>query len=121
MSKIILFVDDEPSAHDVFELCLLGTDYTILNAYYGKEALQALEKKYQDIDYIFLDMMMPDMTGKEILETMKSCQHYNHIRIIMQSGLASDLNYMIQNDNRISNILVKPYQEQDILRILSSC
>lgn len=118
MEKTILFIDDEKSAHHVMELSLLGTKYKMISAHYGKEALDILVTQYENIDCIFLDMMLPDMQGEEIFKIIRDEPRYDHIVIILQSGLGDEVQELCAQNNRITAALPKPYAEDDIMLIL---
>jgi Response regulator of the LytR/AlgR family len=73
MKKIkILIVDDEPLAHKVLERYCNKIDYVdiIGNCYDGISTLNFLNKK--QVDAVLLDIQMPDITGLELLDTLKN-------------------------------------------------
>jgi two-component system response regulator RegX3 len=65
MPAKILIVDDEP---DILRmLCgILGPDFNVLEATNGLQALGLLQREHPRL--ILLDLMMPDMSGMEVLE-----------------------------------------------------
>lgn len=72
-SKIekVLMVDDDDNIRLIAEMSLEGlTDWHLLMASGGKEALALIEKECPDL--VLLDMMMPDMDGITVLQEMKS-------------------------------------------------
>ncbi len=74
----ILIVDDEKIIRD---LCLRAlSDYRTFSAANGAEALQVLER--QEIDLILTDVMMPQMNGLDLLQTVKE-QEPNQAVVIM--------------------------------------
>ena len=62
----ILVVDDEPKICYILSDILTFKGYQVLTAHGGKDALQMLKK--EKVDLILLDLMMPDMSGKEVLQ-----------------------------------------------------
>ena len=76
MQKTITFfrVDDDEDDRELFQLALEEADYDIQleTAENGHAALNMLEKGLIEPDYIFLDLNMPLMGGKECLEALKS-------------------------------------------------
>jgi len=63
----VLIVDDKPS--NLIALNAVLTDYDVLSANSGKEALSLLEKN--DVDVIILDIQMPEMDGYETARHIK--------------------------------------------------
>ncbi|MFQ5932714.1 MAG: response regulator transcription factor [Nitrospiraceae bacterium] len=65
----ILVVDDERDTLDLIDLTLRTAGYQIDLAISGSESLEMLRNGSYDI--VLLDVMMPDMSGFDVLRTMK--------------------------------------------------
>jgi CheY-like chemotaxis protein len=63
----VLFVDDEPDLLEVYEL-LCESEYDVLTATGGAEALETFGSH---VDFAFFDRRMPEMSGDEIIETLR--------------------------------------------------
>ena len=73
MTKIkVLIVDDEPLAHKVLEAYCEKIDYVEIvgQCYDGISTLNFLNK--EKVDVVLLDIQMPDITGLELLDSLKS-------------------------------------------------
>lgn len=70
----ILVVDDNAMNRKVFRSLLKETQIPIEEADSGKQTLELVLEKHYDI--IFLDHMMPDMNGIQVLQTMQSFESY---------------------------------------------
>ena len=68
--KLVLVVDDHEINRDVLELIL--EDYDIVFAENGKEALRIMQEREKDLSIVLLDLMMPIMSGFEVLEFVKN-------------------------------------------------
>ncbi len=66
----VLLVDDSSTNNLLLESALMELKFNIITATSGKEALKHLNKK--PFDLVLLDVMMPGMSGYDVLETMKS-------------------------------------------------
>ncbi|MDR2617242.1 MAG: response regulator [Treponema sp.] len=77
----VLVVDDVDINVMVLEE-ILKADYNIITANNGKEALEALKKAPVLPKIILLDVMMPEMTGKEMFEIMKADDTFKRIPVI---------------------------------------
>ena len=80
-AKRVLVVDDEPDAVDLLTQILQDEDYQVKAAYSGEEALRVLEATPQDI--IILDLLMPEMDGFEVIQTVKANASWKNIPIIV--------------------------------------
>lgn len=65
----VLVVDDEAVIRDVCEQILESEGYTVTTAASGKEALHLVSEN--SFDAVVTDIMMPDMSGLELLEIIK--------------------------------------------------
>lgn len=82
-----MIVDDEQSCHDHYEKMLRDTDYRIIRAYDGDEALAKLEEKKPDL--MIIDMILDMMTGDTLFLYLKSMPGFDDIPVIMASSLSS--------------------------------
>ena len=65
MAYKILCVDDEKAILSLFQRALENTEYTIYTARDGVEALEQVREHRPDL--VFLDVVMPKMTGDQVL------------------------------------------------------
>ena len=79
----ILIVDDEPDIVNLTESFLKLENYETLTCNNGEEALKIIEKHYNDIILVLLDIMMPNIDGYTVLEKIKSNDKYKHILVIL--------------------------------------
>ena len=79
----ILICDDEPDIVNLVQKFLQLDNYKTLTCSNGKEALKIIEEKYDEILLVLLDLMMPALSGFEVLRTIKSKDIYNDIKVIL--------------------------------------
>ncbi len=84
MAKTIMVVDDDQVFHDLYSDMLEDTDYRIIHAYDGDEALSKLEEEKPDL--FILDMLMDMMTGDTVFLCLKSMPECEEIPIIVISS-----------------------------------
>ena len=88
----ILVVDD--ARHNRTALReILNDNYIVLEAENGQNALAVLEEKYQAVTVIILDLIMPDMSGLELLEIFHRDARYQNIPVI---AMLRDINDEIE-------------------------
>jgi CheY-like chemotaxis protein len=113
----ILFIDDEKICHTLLELIIpTQTRFKLISAYNGIQALE-LANKYQDnIALIISDIMLPDISGIEVCQTLYNSPAFSNIPVILQTGLVSKEEYInqLQGLNNLQ-VLHKPYKQEDLL------
>jgi CheY-like chemotaxis protein len=84
MSKKILIVDDEPNIVLSLDYLVRKKGYTPYIARNGSEALAIAQAEIPDL--ILLDIMMPDIDGYEVCQTLKNDLRFNDTKIIFLSA-----------------------------------
>ena len=103
----ILIVEDDISIHNIIEELLKSKNYSTSNAYSGTEALLLLEKEKYDL--ILLDLMIPGISGEEIISKVKN------IPIIVISAKVSSedkVNCLLSGAN---DYITKPFDNKELL------
>ncbi len=82
----VLLVDDDPQLVELFTRMLdsTGGAYELVKAYSGEDALQILNS--QDVDLVLLDVVLPGMSGMDVLRAMKKDERLANLPVIMISG-----------------------------------
>lgn len=86
MSKILL-VEDDISLRDVYYARLQAEGFELAVASNGEEALAAAVKERPDL--IVLDVMMPRISGFDVLDIIRTTPEIAHTRVIMMTALGS--------------------------------
>jgi class 3 adenylate cyclase len=81
----ILVVDDNAANRDVLERRLTREGHQVVSAVDGATALELVVA--QEFDLILLDLIMPEMSGFEVLRRLKAAAHSSHIPVIVISAL----------------------------------
>lgn len=84
-SGSLLLVDDKESNRDLLSRQLSRYGFNVAQAEGGEQALVMLQE--QEYDLVLLDIIMPGMTGYEVLAHLKSDENLHHIPILMISAL----------------------------------
>jgi CheY-like chemotaxis protein len=85
MAKIML-VEDDNNLREIYEARLLAEGYEIVSAKDGEEALAMAVKEKPDL--IISDVMMPKISGFDMLDILRSTPETKHTKIIMMTALS---------------------------------
>ena len=115
MKKIAITIDDDSLSRFIINTSVRKFDFDLIEAASGSEALRKiLDKKLMnmDISLMIVDMMIPGMTGLELIESLKRLNI--HIPMIAVSEyLDKTLTDSLFNLN-IFHILQKPYKSDEL-------
>ena len=84
-SKKIVIIEDEPSLADIYKTRLDLLGYTCYIGYNGITGLYFVQKEMPDL--VLLDLMIPDISGAEVLEKIRSSSWGQDIKVIIISNL----------------------------------
>ena len=108
----ILVVDDEAVNRELLG-SILETSYKIIYANNGEEALEIIEKKGNLISLVLLDILMPGLSGFDVLETMKTKGFLSKIPVIV---LTSEKSAEIHSlELGAADFLTKPYDLPEVI------
>lgn len=85
MAKIML-VEDDNSLREIYEARLSAEGYTVVSAKDGEEALAMALKEHPDL--IIADVMMPKVSGFDMLDILRSTPETKNTKIIMMTALS---------------------------------
>jgi two-component system, cell cycle sensor histidine kinase and response regulator CckA len=86
--ETILVVEDEDAVRRIVRITLESTGYTVLEARSGAEALEITARHAGRIDLVLTDVVMPEMSGRELAERLAKDQP--GIPILFVSGYTDD-------------------------------
>lgn len=93
---------------------LKNKGYTVLTASNGSEALQILTDHVGSIDLALLDVVMPEIGGRELYEKLMEIKP--SLKVLFNTGYAADtIDAKFLSDNNL-NLLQKPYLPDELLR-----
>lgn len=88
MAKKILLVEDDVAIREIYSVALGRAGYELDTA---SDGLEAVEKgKTLSFDLILLDIMLPKMTGIDVLKTIRQDESKKATPIIMMTNLSHD-------------------------------
>ena len=111
----ILIVDDSKELLMLMKQLMQGK-YHVLTATNGREALEVIHT--QPLDLIVSDVMMPEVNGYELAESIKQDPSYAHLPIILLTTKAQGDDYIEALTAGADDVMAKPFKLRDLqLRI----
>jgi CheY-like chemotaxis protein len=119
---VVLNVDDDQEDREFFCDALRQIDASIkcLVAGSGMEALSLLKKQTILPDYIFLDINMPMMDGKQCLRVLKQMPEFQSIPVIMYSTSTDTREIRECYSLGAEDFLIKPHSYEKLVNDLTS-
>ena len=107
----ILLVEDEENLHEALKLNLELEGYDITSAYDGVAALNKIQSEYFDL--IILDVMLPEMDGINVTETIRISN--NEVPILILSAKNSSADRVLGLKKGADDYLTKPFNLEELL------
>lgn len=111
MKPCILLVEDEENLHEALKLNLELEGYEITSAFDGTKALQKIEEGYFDL--IILDVMLPEVDGISITETVRV--NNNDVPILILSAKNTSADRVLGLKKGADDYLTKPFNLEELL------
>jgi two-component system cell cycle sensor histidine kinase/response regulator CckA len=112
-SETILLVDDEKSIRDLGKEVLTSVGYKVLTASNGREALDIYAKAKGEISLVILDLIMPEMGGKECFKELRKINP--RLKVLISSGLSADPSTTELLKMGARSFVSKPFRMKELL------
>ena len=113
-ARRVLVADDEPHIGRIIQLKLEQGPYQVVLVADGAEALEHLRSNEQ-IDVVLLDIMMPHMTGLEVLAEARQLPHRAHLPIIILTAKGQDTDRRQALELGATDFFTKPFSPKKLL------
>ncbi|MCS6813101.1 MAG: response regulator [Cyanobacteria bacterium] len=116
MTKKVLIVDDEPNILILMEQALEkleDEDVELVTASNGQQALEIITTERPDL--VFLDVMMPKMSGLEVCNTVRHDLGMSDVYIIMLTAKGQEFDKQKGLDVGANLYMTKPFRPREVL------
>ena len=118
MPPRVLVADDDRQLQSLLNILLTRAGFEVDFASSGREALKKTIADHYDA--IMLDLILPDISGMEILDKLAQRKPEAMRRIIVITGASRGVIEQIDT-TRIHALLRKPFDIQDVIRLTLQC
>ena len=108
-----LVVDDDETIRIIAQKLLTRHHMNVTTASNGREALNVLNK--QKFDIILLDLIMPEMTGFDVLNKLKDNPSYNNTPVIIISSITDKESIVEALNNGATDFILKPFNHDELM------
>jgi DNA-binding response OmpR family regulator len=111
--KTILIVDDEEDTLQLLKDRLNEEGFQTIEANNGRDAIE--KATHSNPDLILLDIMMPEITGWDVMEQLRKQQDTASIPVVVLSAAASEAEVRRGYQMGIKNYLTKPFEIRELI------
>ena len=109
----VLVADDEPHIGRIIKMKLEQGPFRVTLVYDGQEAMEALERE-PDIGLVLLDVMMPRLTGLDVLAKMRADDRFKDIPCIVLTAAGQEAQQRRALSLGASKFLTKPFSPKKL-------
>ncbi len=110
LDETILLVDDDAALLEVTSIVLASEGYRVVTAEDGTEALRALEG--EDLDLVILDVMLPRMSGFEVLKKMREL---SDVPVVLLTAKSQSVDKVVGLELGADDYITKPFDTKELL------
>lgn len=116
--KTILLVEDDVALNRAVMFKLEQKGHRVISTLRAEDAIDVLQSEHENIDIIWLDLLLPGMNGIEFLAEIRKHEDYKNLKVVICSvsgreeskGLARELgvvDYLVKSDYQIDPLVEK--------------
>jgi len=113
--SLIFIVDDDPDVRDLVEYKLVQAGHDVLSATNGQDALRLIPEAGRDLELLLLDVMMPGLSGFDVLERLRADATTKGLPIIMLTAKAQEADAERGFTLGADDYVLKPFSPRDLM------
>ena len=112
-APLILCADDDEDILSLVALRLRRAGYEVVQAHDGHEALELARSRRPDV--AVLDVMMPRLTGHEVLAAIRADDELRELKVVLLSARVQEVDVERGMEAGADAYLAKPFRAEDLL------
>jgi two-component system chemotaxis response regulator CheY len=117
--RTALVIEDNPDARALVSTYLRTMDLEVTAVAEGRSAIRALQLSAPDL--VCLDLMLPELSGFEVCEFMRSRPELRNVPILVMSARAKPMDRAFAEEVGATAYLVKPFKRSEFSRAVNVC
>lgn len=117
--KRILVCDDEPHIVEGLRYLLRSPDRAIVMARSGREALASITQQRPDL--LILDIMMPQMSGLEVVAELRASNETRDLPIIILTAKGEARDASMAQEVWHAAVMAKPFEPKKLRELVTKC
>lgn len=114
LKPLVLVADDNPDICDLLQVALGRIGVRVAVSYSGLEAYEKIVSERPSL--VLLDMMMPELTGLEVLEKLRSDERFKALPVIMITARTQDDDVERGFALGATDYVTKPFNVKELVR-----
>lgn len=119
MKKCILIVDDSESVREVVSAALVESNFEVVQGVDGKDGLEKLHSRSNDIGLILSDLNMPNMDGIQLVKEVRKNEKFKFLPILMLTTESQTAKKMEAKKTGATGWIMKPFEKVKLLKIIN--
>lgn len=116
-----LVIEDHPDARALVRTYLQTMELDVTEAADGRSAIRILRDSDPRPDLVCLDLMLPELSGFEVCEFMRSSPALRSIPILVMSARAKPMDRAFAEEVGATAYLIKPFKRSEFSRAVDVC
>ena len=109
----VVVADDEPHIGRIIKMKLEQGPFRVTLVYDGREALEVLERE-KDVSLVLLDLMMPHLSGLDVLAAMRKNERLKDIPCIILTAAGQDQQHQRAIELGATDFMTKPFSPKKL-------
>ncbi len=112
-TRHVLVADDEPHIGRIIKMKLEQGPFRVSLAHDGREALDLLERE-GDVDLVLLDLMMPNVSGLDVLAQLRANERFRDLPCIILTAAGQEQQYREAMALGATDFMTKPFSPKKL-------
>ena len=110
----VIVADDEPHIGRIIKMKLEQGPFRVTLAYDGRQAIEELERDPGDVALLLLDLMMPHMTGLDVLAHIRADTRFARLPCVILTAAGQEQQYRQAMQLGATDFLTKPFSPKKL-------